>query len=147
MVRLWMVFLLAAVLGSVNAADNPARQTFVNEMAGPQLLANAVTLNTVIVNASRAIGPAVAGIRIAAVGTGVCFLANAASFATVLIALSLIRTADLHRTVPVAREPGQLRAGFRYVRRTPALLMPLLMMALAGTLAYEFQVTLPLLAG
>ncbi len=145
-VRLWMVFLLAAGLGTVNAADNPTRQTFVNEMVGPERLPNAVTLNTVIVNASRAIGPAVAGLLIAAVGTGVCFLANAASFLAVLLALSLIRTADLHRAPPVAREPGQLREGFRYVRRTPRLLLPLLMMALVGTLAYEFQVTLPLLA-
>ena len=145
-VQLWMVFLLAAGLGTVNAADNPTRQTFVNEMVGPQRLPNAVTLNTVIVNASRAIGPAAAGILIAAVGTGVCFLANAASFVAVLIALSLIRTADLHRAPPVTREPGQLREGLRYVRRTPWLLLPLLMMALVGTLAYEFQVTLPLLA-
>ncbi len=145
-VRLWMVFLLAAGLGTVNAADNPTRQTFVNEMVGPERLPNAVTLNTVIVNASRAIGPAAAGLLIAAVGTAVCFLANAASFLAVLLALSLIRTADLHRAPPVAREPGQLREGFRYVRRTPRLLLPLLMMALVGTLAYEFQVTLPLLA-
>jgi MFS family permease len=145
-VQLWMVFLLAAGLGTVNATDNPTRQTFVNELVGPQRLANAVTLNTVIVNASRAIGPAAAGILIATVGTGVCFLANAASFLAVLLALSLIRTADLHRAKPVTREPGQLRQGFRYVRRTPRLLLPLLMMALVGTLAYEFQVTLPLLA-
>jgi MFS family permease len=145
-VRLWMVFLLAAGLGSVTAADSPTRQTFVHEMAGPERLANAVTLNTIMVNASRAIGPAVAGVLIATAGTGVCFLVNAASFAAVLVALGLIRTAELHRAALVTREPGQLRAGLRYVRTTPALLVPLLMMALVGTLAYEFQVVLPLLA-
>ena len=145
-VRLWMVFLLAAALGTVNATDNPTRQTFVHEMVGAERLTNAVTLNTVMVNASRAVGPAVAGILIATAGTAVCFLANAVSFAAVLVALSLIRTADLCQVPPVAREPGQLRAGFQYVRRTPPLLIPLLMMALVGTLAYEFQVVLPLLA-
>lgn len=145
-VRLWMVFVLAAGLGTVNAVDNPTRQTFVHEMVGPARIANAVTLNTVMVNASRAIGPAAAGILIATTGTGVCFLANAASFAAVLAALSRIRRADLHPGRPVSRQAGQLREGFRYVRRTAGLLVPLLMMALVGTLAYEFQVVLPLLA-
>ena len=145
-VRLWMVFVLAAGFGIVNAADNPARQTFVPEMVGPDRLQNAVSLNNIMVNSSRAIGPAAAGLLIAAAGTAVCFLANAASFVAVLIALACIRTADLRRAPPVSREPGQVRQGLRYVRRTTALLIPLLMMALVGTLAYEFQVVLPLLA-
>lgn len=145
-VRLWMVFLIALLLGTVNAADNPGRQSFVPEMVGRERLQNAVSLNSVMVNASRAAGPAVAGILIAAAGTGVCFLANSASYAAVLVALARIRTADLRRAPPVSREPGQIRQGLRYVRRTRGLLLPLLMMALVGTLAYEFQVVLPLLA-
>ena len=82
---------------------------------------------------------------IATVGVGVCFLANAASFVAVLAALARIRS-GAHPAVPAGREPGQLRQGLRYVRGTPGLLVSLLMMALVGTLAYEFQVALPLLA-
>jgi len=99
-----------------------------------------------VTNASRAVGPAVAGVLIATTGVGVCFLANAASFAAVLIALARIRTKELRPAPPAGRERGQLRQGLRYVRSTPGLLVPLLMMALIGTLAYEFQVALPLLA-
>jgi MFS family permease len=145
-VTLWMVFVLAAGFGLINAADNPARQAFVPEMVGPDRLQNAVSLNNIMVNASRAIGPAAAGLLIAAAGTAVCFLANAASFIAVLIALACIRPAGLRPAPPVSREPGQVREGLRYVRRTTALLIPLLMMALVGTLAYEFQVVLPVLA-
>ncbi len=145
-VRLWMVFVLAVALGTVNSVDQPARQTFVPEMVGRDRVQNAVSLNSVLTNAARAIGPAAAGVLIATVGVGVCFLVNAASFAAVLLALALIRTGALHPAPPAGRAPGQLRQGLRYVRGTPGLLVPLLMMALVGTLAYEFQVTLPLLA-
>ena len=145
-VRLWMVFVLAMCLGTVNSVDQPTRQTFVPEMVGRELLQNAVSLNSVLTNAARAIGPALAGVLIATVGVGVCFLANAVSFAAVLVALARIRTGDLHPAAPAGREPGQLRQGLRYVRSAPGLLVPLLMMALVGTLAYEFQVALPLLA-
>jgi MFS family permease len=145
-VRLWIVFVLAVALGTVNSVDQPTRQTFVPEMVGRERLQNAVSLNSVMTNAARAIGPAVAGVLIATVGVGVCFLANAASFAAVLAALARIRTEALHPAAPAGREPGQLRQGLRYVRGTPGLLVPLLMMALVGTLAYEFQVALPLLA-
>jgi MFS family permease len=145
-VRLWMVFVLAVALGVVNSVDQPTRQTFVPEMVGRDNVQNAVSLNSVLTNASRAVGPAIAGVLIAATGVGVCFLINAASFAAVLAALALIRTAALRPAPPAGRGTGQLRQGLRYVLRTPGLLMPLLMMALVGTLAYEFQVSLPLLA-
>ena len=145
-VRLWMVLVLAAALGTVNSVDQPARQTFVPEMVGRDRVQNAVSLNSVLTNASRAVGPAVAGVLIATTGVGVCFLANAGSFAAVLVALALIRTQELHPAPPASRERGQLRQGLRYVRGTPGLLVPLLMMALVGTFAYEFQVALPLLA-
>jgi MFS family permease len=145
-VRLWMVCVLAAGLGFVNLIDNPTRQAFVGEMVGPQHLTNAVGLNAVLVNLARAMGPAVAGILIVTVGIALCFLINAASFLASIAALALMRTDQLRRSTPQPRRPGQLRAGFRYVRATPRILIPLLMMAVVGTLAYEFQVSLSLLA-
>jgi MFS family permease len=145
-VALWMVFVIAALLGVVLAVDNPARQTFVMEMVGNRRVQNAVSLNSVLTNTSRAVGPAVAGGLIALVGVGVCFLANAVSFVAVLVALAMMRPEELHPSERAGRARGQLRAGFHYVRSTRGLLVPLLMMALIGTLAYEFPVVLPLLA-
>lgn len=145
-VRLWEVGALAALLGLNNAFENPARQAFMLELVGPESLRNAVTLNSVIVNVARTIGPAFAGVLIATVGEGVCFLFNAASFAAVVASLISLNRGALRPTVPAVREPGQLREGLRYVRATPELGVPLLMMALAGCLAYEFQVTLPVMA-
>ncbi|MFJ8160067.1 MFS transporter [Streptomyces sp. NPDC096136] len=144
-VRLWMVVVLAVALGVVNAVDLPTRQTFVPELVGPELLRNAVGLNSIMISATRAIGPAAAGILIATVGVGACFLANSASFLAVLLALRLMHTDRLQPAGAVERAPGQLIEGLRYVRRTAGLWAPLAMMALIGTFAYEFQVVLPLL--
>ncbi len=140
------IFVLALLLGFNNTFENPARQTFVLEMVGPGDLRNAVTLNSVLVNAARAIGPAVAGILISTVGTGVCFLVNAASFVAVVFSLATMDTAALTPSPPSGRAKGQLREGLGYVRRTPELAVPLVMMGLVGCFAYEFQVTLPVLA-
>ena len=145
-VRLWMVFALAAALGIANVFDTPGRQSFVVEMVGPSELRNAVTLNSVLVNAARAVGPAAAGVLIATAGTGICFLVNAASFAAVIASLVAMDSARFHPAPPVERARGQVREGLRYVARTPALRTPLLMMAAIGTLAYEFQIALPLVA-
>ncbi|HTA12407.1 MAG TPA: MFS transporter [Solirubrobacteraceae bacterium] len=145
-VRLWQVGVLAALLGLNNAFENPARQAFMLEMVGGESLRNAVTLNSVTVNVARVIGPAVAGILIATVGEGPCFLLNAASFVAVVVSLSTLDLSAVRPSPPSGREPGQLRAGLSYVRRTPELGVPLAMMALAGALAYEFQVTLPVMA-
>lgn len=145
-IELWMVFVIAALIGTVTAVDTPTRQTFVMEMVGGDRVQNAVSLNSVLTNASRAVGPAIAGGLIASVGIGVCFLVNGASFLAVLAALAVMRLEELHPSRPAGHERGQLRAGFHYVRGTPGLLVPLLMMALVGTLAYEFPVVLPLLA-
>jgi MFS family permease len=145
-VQLWEVGLLAALLGLNNAFESPARQAFMLELVGPEHLRNAVSLNSVLVNVARMIGPAVAGVLIATVGEGVCFLANAASFIAVVASLMLLDRAALAPSPPSGREPGQLRAGLRYVRSDPELAVPLVMMALAGCLAYEFQVTLPVMA-
>jgi MFS family permease len=145
-IRLWQVFLLAFLLGVTNLFDNPARQTFVFEMVGKEDLPNAVSLNSVVMNASRVVGPAIGGVVITLVGLGVCFLANAASFLAVLVALAMMRTSELHSIAPVVRAKGQLRDGFRYVWRTPALRNTLIAMAVIGIFAYNFQVTLALLA-
>jgi MFS family permease len=145
-VRLWEIGVLAVVLGLNNAFENPARQSFVLEMVGADTLRNAVSLNSVQVNVARAVGPAVAGVLIATVGTGECFLINAASFVAVVFSLVTMKRSALYPTPPATRSPGQLREGLRYARATPEIIVPLLMMALVGTLAYEFQVSLPVMA-
>lgn len=145
-VRLWEVFLLATLLGFVNLVDNPARQTFVLEMVGREDLPNAVSLNSVVMNAARVIGPAIGGALIAMVGLAVCFEANAASYLAVIIGLSLMHRSELNHSVPVPRARGQLREGLRHAWRTPGLRDTLLLVAVVGTLAYNFQVVLALLA-
>jgi MFS family permease len=145
-VKLWHVFVLAFLLGLNNCFENPARQAFVLEMVGPTDLRNAISLNSVLVNAARAVGPAVAGIIIAVSGVGVCFLLNAVSFIAVVTSLLTLDVTKLSPPPKTARAPGQIREGVAYVRRTPTLLVPLLMMALVGCLAYEFQVVLPIVA-
>jgi MFS family permease len=145
-VRIWQIAGLAMLLGLNNAFENPARQSFMLEMVGAKDLRNAVSLNSVLVNVARSIGPAIGGVLIATVGEGVCFLFNAASFAAVVSSLLTLDRAALHPSPPAVRAPGQLREGLRYVRRTPELGIPLLMMALTGCLAYEFQVSLPVMA-
>ncbi len=145
-VRMWEIGLLAALLGLNNAFENPARQSFILEMVGPERLRNAVTLNSVLVNGARTVGPAVAGLLIATVGEGVCFLINAVSFAAVVASLMTLDRDALRPSPPSGRQRGQLREGLAYIRRTPELRIPLLMMALVGCLAYEFQVTLPVMA-
>ncbi len=145
-VTLWMVYTVAFCFGCVTALDNPARQTFVLEMVGREHLPNAVTLNTVNINMARVIGPALAGLIIAVIGIAPCFFLNAASYIAVIIALLMMNKSELSALPAQARAKGQLRDGFRYVWSTPRLRIPLIMMAVVGTLAYEFQVILPLVA-
>ncbi len=145
-VQPWMVFLAVFVMGAVNAVDNPARQSFVMEMVGPGRVVNAVSLNSVIVQMARIVGPALAGLLIAGFGVVPCFALNALTFVAMIVALWGMDPRGLH-TEPVApREPGAIRAGLRYVRDTPELAVPLALMALVGTLGFNFQVVLPLLA-
>jgi MFS family permease len=145
-VRFWQVCLLAVILGLNNAFENSARQSFVREMVGKDELRNAITLNSVTVNAARAVGPGVGGILIATVGTGVCFLLNAASFVAVVTSLLLMDRSALRPSTPTPRARGQLREGLRYAAGVPTIAVPLAMMSLVGLLAYEFQVSLPVLA-
>jgi MFS family permease len=142
----WMVFLAVFAMGAVNAVDNPTRQSFVIEMVGADRLVNAVSLNSVIVQAARIVGPAVAGLLIAAFGVVPCFAVNALTFGAMIAALCLMNPGQL-RSAPIADpEPGAIRAALRYVRRTPELAVPLALMALVGTFGFNFQVVLPLLA-
>ena len=145
-VVLWQVYLMAGLLGVVNLFDNPARQTFMIEMVGREDLPNAVSLNSVVMNASRVVGPAIGGVIITVFGLGICFFVNAASYVAVIVGLAMMRTSELHPTAPVERAKGQVRDGFRYVWRTPALRNVLLSVALIGIFAYNFTVTLALLA-
>ena len=140
------VCVLAVVLGLNNCFENPSRQSFVLEMVGADNLRNAVSLNSTMNNVARAVGPAVAGVLIATVGEGWCFALNALSFIAVVGSLMAMDRSLLSPSEPTARAKGQLLDGFRYVARTPALAFPLIMMALVGMLAYEFQVTLPVVA-
>ncbi|HEV2427507.1 MAG TPA: MFS transporter, partial [Acidimicrobiales bacterium] len=140
------VWVLATLLGFVNLFDVPARQAFVQEMVGHDLLANAVSLNSVLMNSGRLIGPSIAAGFIAVVGTAACFYANAASYAAVLVALMLMRGREFLPLATVTRQRGQLRLGLRYVMATPTLRNVVLAVAVVGTFAFNFTVTLPLLA-
>ena len=141
-----MVLALIFARGCVNAFDNPARQSFVVEMVGQDRVVNAVSLNSVIVHSARIVGPAAAGGVIVLLGVAPCFLFNALTFVAMLIALRRMNPGELLPSPVATREPGQLRSALRYVRETPALLIPLAMMAVVGTLSFNFQVILPLLA-
>jgi MFS family permease len=145
-VQLWHVYVLAVLLGLNTSFENPVRQSFVLDMVGPEHLRNAVSLNSVLANAARAVGPAIAGIVIVAGGIGLCFLFNAATFVAVVVSLARLDTSALSPSVPTPRAPGQLREGLRYVIGEPLIAVPLAMMALVGCLAYEFQVVLPVVA-
>jgi len=140
------VYLVAFGLGIVNLFDVPARQAFVQEMVGRDLIANAVSLNSVLMNSGRLIGPAIAAGAIAVVGTAACFFANAGSFVAVLIALLLMHKSEFLPMRTVAREKGQLRLGLKYAFQNPLMRNVIIAVAVVGTFAYNFTVTLPLLA-
>ena len=145
-IEIWQVFALATGLGFVNLFDNPARQTFVFEMVGGDMLPNAVSLNSVLMNSARVIGPAIGGVLILTLGVATCFIVNALSYVAVIVALLMMRGSELNRRPGVVRAKGQVREGFRYVWSTPDLRILLSSMALVGVFAFNFTVTLPLLA-
>ncbi len=144
-VQLWHVYALALVQGLAQAVDNPARQTFVSEMVGPGLLANAVALNSASFNSGRLIGPGVAGLVIAAYGTGVAMLVNAASFLLMILALLAMRAGEL-QPAPLARGRGQIREGIAYVRGRPDIQVVMVLVFVLGTFGMNFQITTALMA-
>ncbi|MGH8867243.1 MAG: MFS transporter [Actinomycetes bacterium] len=146
LVQVWQVYLLAFLHGIGNALDNPVRQSFVHEMVGKDDLPNAVSLNSATFNLARITGPAVAGLVIAAFGTGVVFLGNAVSFAAVICGLLAMRVSELHVSDRVSRGRGQLREGLRYVRRRPDLMLVLTTVLFVATFGLNFQMTMALMA-
>lgn len=146
-IRMWMVLVLSLALGCVTVFDNPTRQSMIAELVPRSEVSNAVTLNSVSINIARVLGAAVGGVVVAALGFATCFGLNALSFIAVLVTLAMMRLAEMYPAARAGREKGQLRAGLRYARSTPEIFIALIMIAVIGMLAWEFQVTLPLLAG
>ncbi|MEP7180019.1 MAG: MFS transporter, partial [Pseudonocardiales bacterium] len=145
-VQYWHVLVLAAGLGVIASVDTPVRQSFVVEMVGKEDLANAVAINATIFNAGRVLGPAIAGVMIAGLGTGLVFLVNAVSSVAVLVALGLMRTAELSPSPPLLRARGQLRDGLQYVRGRADLMLTMILVFVIGTFGLNFQLTTALLA-
>jgi MFS family permease len=144
--QIWQVYVLAFLMGIGTAIDNPARQSFVVEMVGRDDLPNAVALNSLSFNAARLLGPAIAGVLIAAIDTGPVFLINAVSFLAVILGLRLMRTEELAPSPRSPRGKGQLRAGLRYVAGRPDLLLAVIIVFFVGTFGMNFQLTLVLFA-
>ena len=139
-VQLWHVYGFALLLGCVTAFDAPVRQTFVSDLVSDVDLANAVALNSASFNAARMVGPAVAGLLIAAVGEGWLFMVNAASYAAVLVSLALLRVHELHAEAAPEHTRGSVLAGFGYVARRPDLMAVRVMLALIGTFGFNFAI-------
>ena len=137
-------FVVAVAGGCMLAFDNPGRRSFVNEMVPQQLVPNAVTLYSALVNLSRLFGPTVAAALIVALGYGWCFTLDAMSYVAVLAALVMMRDRELRATPRTPRGRGQVRAGLRYVAGVPELWITFLMLLLIGTISYNFTVVFPL---
>jgi MFS family permease len=146
LVQLWHVYVFAFLLGCATALDAPARHTFVSELVGEADLSNAVALNSTSFNAARMIGPAIAGVLIASVGSGWVFLINAASFVAVLCSLGFLRVGELHLSSRAVRGRGSLVEGFRYVWKRPDLTAVLLMLFLIGTFGLNFPIFISTMA-
>jgi MFS family permease len=146
LVQLWHVYVFAFLLGCATALDAPARHTFVSELVGEADLSNAVALNSTSFNAARMIGPAIAGVLIASVGSGWVFLINAASFVAVLCSLGFLRVGELHLSSRAVRGRGSLVEGFRYVWKRPDLKAVLLMLFLIGTFGLNFPIFISTMA-
>ena len=138
------LFALAVAGGVLLSLDNPLRRSFVTEMVRREDIPNAVVLYSMIVNLSRIFGPALAGLLVTTLGYGWCFTVDAATYLAVLLCLALMRAAELHRAAQRPRGEREIREGFAYLKSIPALWITFGMLAGIGTLAYNFNVTLPL---
>jgi MFS family permease len=148
-VQVWHVYVFAACYGMVNSMETPARQAFVSEMVGRELLPNAMSLSSATFNSARILGPAIGGVTIAALGTGTAFLVNAVTFIAPVIAIARMNPNHLYRDAPagrVAAADARIIDGLRYVRQRADLLLPILLMLVVGLAAFNFQITLALMA-
>jgi MFS family permease len=145
-VTLTQVYVMCVLLGCFSALDAPVRQSFAGEMVGPGFLSNAVALNSMTFNLARVVGPAIAGLLIAAIGTGWVFLANGVTFVAVLTGLFLMRPSEMHPYDRAPREPGAIRAGLREVRRHPDVVLLLVVVFFVSLLGINFFVTLAIMA-
>ncbi|MER8057019.1 MFS transporter [Streptomyces sp. SID8366] len=141
-VQVWHVYLAAFFVGLATVVDNPARQSFVSEMVGPDQLHNAVSLNSANFQSARLVGPAVAGLMITGVGTGWAFLANGLSFAAPIAGLLLMRARELYPVKRTPRGKGQLREGLQYVAGRPELIWSVVLVGFIGTFGFNFPVWL-----
>jgi MFS family permease len=146
LVQLWHVYVFAFLFGCVSAFDAPARQTFVGELVGDEDLSNAVGLNSTSFNAGRMIGPAAAGLTIAAIGTGWAFLINGVSFVAVLVSLCFLRLHELHASERAAKKRGSIAEGFRYVWGRPDLKAACIMLFFIGTFGFNFAIFISTMA-
>ncbi len=144
--EVWMLYIFSFGLGMVRIFDNPARQTFIVEMVSHAYVKNAVSLNSTGGNLARVIGPAIGALLITWFSIAASFLFNAFSHLVTVLMLLCMRDSELHTTPREEKKDGQLKEGFKYVMETPLIKSTLIMMAFIGTFAYEFQVSLPLLA-
>ncbi len=144
-VRIWHIFVLAALLGVVNAVDIPVRQAFVVDMVGKDDLMNAIALNSSMVNGARIVGPAVAGILVAAIGEGWCFFANAVSYIAVIAGLLLM---DIRPLIRVSEDSAQAHIveGFQYSARTKPIRALLLLLGLMSLMGMPYAVLMPIFA-
>jgi len=145
-IKAWHIFVIAFLLGSFSAVDNPTRQSFVNELVGGSKLRNAISLNSAIFQSGALIGPALSGVLINLIGPGFSFAVNALCFIAPLTALALMDSSQFLRPAVAERAPGQLRDGLRYVRDRPTLLWPTVMVGVFGMFAGNMPVTLAALA-
>ena len=137
------VYAVAVAGGVLTAFDNPTRRSFVVEMVPRERINNAVSLNSALMTGARVVGPALAGVLVTTVGFGWTFLIDGLSYFAVLAGLLMMRPSELHSAPLVAKAKGQVRAGLRYAASVPQLLVPLIMMAVIGTFAFNFQVVFP----
>lgn len=145
-VQLWHIYALALGMGIVNAFDMPSRQAFVGDLVDREELPNAIALNSSLFNAGRLIGPAIAGILLAAYGPALCFAVNAISYIAVLASLLLMSIPKMIERSRSAKRLAQIREGISYVRNTPAVALTMTMVALVGIFGLNFNVWMPLLA-
>ena len=140
------LFALSLVFGVINAFDNPTRRALVAELVAPADVPNAVGLNSALMTGSRVVGPALAGVLLAGPGAGAAFAVNAVTYLAVIAALTRMDRSRFRPAPRAAKARGQLREGLRYVWRTPDLRLPLVLLGVVGMLAFNYQVTLPLIA-